>query len=99
MSSSSKGRKEEVDLKEGKKPTDGSYLVFGWLVEWFSVPKHAPCRDKAISSSCRTTVLLLAFKPSRTTVTSWVRTDSTGGCMAEMLLRQTQAPETKTNKI
>lgn len=98
MSKSSTGRKEADDLKDGKKPTDGSYLVICWLVKWFSVPKHAPWGDKAISSSCRMTVVLLALKPSRITVTSCVRTDNTGAWMAEMLLRQTQAPEKRIRK-
>ena len=71
--------KEADDLKEGKKPTEESYFEFIWLGELFNVAKHAPWGDNVISSSGRITVVLLARKPSRTSVTSWVSTDRTGG--------------------
>ena len=93
MAKSSAGRKEADDLKEGKKPTEGSYFELIWLGELFSVAKHAPWGDNVISSSGRITVVLLARKPSRTSVTSWVSTDKTGGWIAKMLLRHTHAPK------
>ena len=79
MAKSSAGRKEADDLKEGKKPMEGSYFELIWLGKLFSVAKHAPWGDNVISSSGRITVVLLACKPSRTSVTSWVSTDRTGG--------------------
>lgn len=97
-SKSSAGRKEADDLKEGKKPTEGSYFEFIWLGELFNVAKHAPWGDNVISSSGRITVVLLARKPSRTSVTSWVSTDRTGGWIAKMLLRHTHAPIKRCRK-